>query len=86
MDERDVELVAFEVAYLERSGWRLYAGRWRHPETQVEHERSTAVGVQRIRDHEAAQRKSVARLPLTAPPAPSDDVPTKPSRVPLRER
>lgn len=73
MDAREAELLAFEVAFLERNGWTLYNGQWRHPNLQagVEHTRETAVGIQKIWTHEAKRRSiTESRFPVTPPPAP----------------
>lgn len=53
MDEREVELIAYECAYLERNGWKYIGnGMWKQSNISVTHERRVAIGIQQIKDAE----------------------------------
>lgn len=64
----EIELIAYEAAFLERNGWRLLAGRWKDPEPPFkEYTRSIAVGLQAGRDARK-RRTTEPRLPAIPPP------------------
>ncbi len=47
LDEKELELLTYEVALLVRGGWRLYNGTWSHRDApEPAYERSVALGVQ----------------------------------------
>lgn len=74
LDEKELELLTYEVALLVRGGWRLYNGTWSHPDApEPAYERSVALGVQRNWDHGRA-RFSCAR----PSPVPSQEPATVP--------
>lgn len=93
LDERDVELIAYESARLVQGGWKyIGAGRWVHPDYAVQHERRIALGLQEQREraqpHKAVteRRFPALRAPTTTPsPLPVVAPPSPPTTKPVTQ-
>ncbi len=67
MDEREIELIAYECAYLERHGWKYVGnGMWKQSDVHASHERRVAMGIQQIRDAEVRIKTSQSQSHVIA--------------------